>query len=217
MEMIPRALVAGVFAVPRPGPTPPVTADKINRIWGEVSTLAGYRQFQMTPDGSAAQFMGGSPEDAASIQLPLVQVRTSIPLSTDRAGEQVQTVLRTIGRHLDIVEVGNLGIKLVYNAVVPERDARAFVLHRLLQKTDDDLGELRAGGGGLWAGVKYVSGSDQSQYAILIEPLVADNTMLFLDLDVQFPGRASLDDVADRVKEVERYMTGPVNGYLDNA
>ncbi len=90
MELIPKALVVGVFAPPPPSPTPIVTQEKINQVWAELAPRHGYRQLQFGPDGSAAQFLGATGDDGATIQLPLLQVRSRIATTAMNAADEAQ-------------------------------------------------------------------------------------------------------------------------------
>jgi hypothetical protein len=216
MNLIPRALVVGVF-IPPPGVVPgikPVTSDVVNRIWSEVTVSYPYRHLEIAPDGSAARFLGASADEQVAIQGPLLQVRDVIGLDAKRSAEKAETILKLVARHLGVGQFFNMGIKYVYHASVASNDARAFVLHGILGKTDADLGELQLGGDAI-AGVKYILPGPGVQYTLLIEPLLADLRNLFIDLDAQFPGSATLDDITTRAKDAERYLTQVVNAYLD--
>jgi hypothetical protein len=221
VELIPKVLVTGLFAAVSPGSTGQVTPEKLNRIWSELAPQLKYRQFQLAPDGSAAQFTGAAAEDGASIQLPLIQIRSTIELDAARTAEQAEEAIKIIARHLGIGQFFNLGIKHVYWATLESNDARAFVLHQLLSKTEDDLAELQQGGT-LWGGVKYVALGGEgeglaSQYTVVIEPLQADNRYLFVDVDATFPGPADLDRITARAKDAERYLTQDVKAYLEKS
>ena len=75
MDLIPKAVIVGLFAPPTPTPQGQVTADKLNRIWSDIGPSHGYTQFQLSPDQAAANFLGASPEIGVTIQPPLLQVR----------------------------------------------------------------------------------------------------------------------------------------------
>lgn len=216
MEFIPRALVVGLFAATQPGAAP-VTEEKINRIWSEVAPRQAYRQLQMAPDGSGAQFVGKTPSDGATIQLPLIQVRSNIETTAANSADEAQVTIRSIAKHLGLAQFFNLGIKLVYHAPVLTNDARGFLLNNVLRKGSDELGMLERGGP-FWAGVKYgAAAADNSHYTLAIEPWLADDKFLFIDLDVQYPGAITIDDIADRAGEAAEYLSGPVKEYLDRS
>ena len=151
MEFIPKALIVGVFAAVQPAAGAVVTQDKLNRIWSEVAPRRGYRQLQLAPDGSGAQFLGSTPEDGAAIQLPLIQVRSTIDTTAANAAEESEWTLKTIAKHLGLAQFFNLGVKHVYHAPIPTNDARGYVLRRLLNKTEDEVGVLERGGD-FWEG-----------------------------------------------------------------
>src|SRR6266540_581975 len=193
MELIPKALVVGVFAAVQPTAGQPVTSEKLNRIWAEVAPRHGYRQLQLAPDGSAAQFFGATPEDGATIQLPLIQVRESITYGASNAADEAQDILKAIATNLGINQFFNLGIKHIFHVTVADNDARGCVMRRLVGKEEADLERLQRGGS-LWSGLKYgVTGADGAQYTLVVEPFLADNRFIFVDLDAAFPGPVSLD------------------------
>lgn len=217
MELIPKALIIGVFAAVQPTPSQTVTTEKLNRIWAEVAPRHGYRQLQLGPDGSAAQFFGATSDDGATIQLPLIQVRESITYGAANAADDAQDILKAIAANLGIEQFFNLGIKHVFHVPVPDNDARGFVMRRLVGKEQGDLEGLERGGS-LWSGLKYgVTEADEVQYTLVIEPWLADNRFIFLDLDAAFPGPVTLEAVKDRARDAEQYASGPVKAYLDNA
>ena len=69
--------------------------------------------------------------------------------------------------------------------------------------SDDDLGKLSLGGE-QWVGLKYVTQSveETQQYTVLIEPLQADPTQLFIDVDAAYPGEARLDEIKSKTEDV---------------
>jgi len=218
MELLPKAMIVGVYAaVPPTAVAPPVTEERINRIWAEVAPRQGYRQLQIAPDGSSAQFLGRTGDDGVSIQLPVIQVRTAIGLTQEKAADEVQVVLKAVAKHLGLTEFFNLGIKHIYHAPVADRDARSFVQLRLLGKDEPSLDRLLRGGD-FWTGLKLgLSAPDGSFYLLTLEPWLADNQAIFVDLDAQFPGVANLDDVRDRAREAHEYAQTAVKEYLDIA
>lgn len=212
MELIPKALVVGLFAATQPGPP---DRDRVNRVWAELSGRQEYRQLNFTGDG--AQLLGTTADDALLIQPPLIQVRSTARMGLQNAADEAEVALKTVARHLGLAQFFNLGIKHVYHGPAPDRDARTFVLRRLLAKEDDELGALERGDR-FWAGLKYgAAAPDGSTYILVIEPLLSDNEFLFLDLDAQFPGPADLDRVRDRAREAAEYADGAVRQYLERA
>ncbi len=98
-----------------------------------------------------------------------------------------------------------------------DRDARSFVQLRLLGKDEPSLDRLLRGGD-FWTGLKLgLSAPDGSFYLLTLEPWLADNQAIFVDLDAQFPGVANLDDVRARAREAHEYAQTAVKEYLDIA
>lgn len=210
MELIPKALVVGVFAA-----TPPGVPDRerLNRVWGELSARQDYRQFTITGDG--AQFAGASADDALVIQPPLVQVRSSARLGAQNAADEAQVAIKAVAKHMGWTQFFNLGIKHVFNATAPNNDARTFVMQQLLHADESAHGVLERGGM-FWGGVKYgAAAADNTAYTVLVEPLIADNQYLFIDLDAQFPGPIDPDRITDKAADVHDYAMHALRQYLE--
>jgi hypothetical protein len=217
MELVPKYSVIGVITPPLgvPGGPKAPTTDVLNRIWSEIGPQYGYRRLELSADGTAAQIVGATDEDAVNIQPPLLQVLGSIKMTTQHSADQAYAILRVIAQHLGLTQFFNLGVKYIYHAPAPGKDGRAFVLHHLMGKDDAAVAGLQRGGD-LWTGVKYaVPDAEGNVFTLMVEPLIADNAFLFLDLDAQFPSLISLDDLRERAQDAERYMQQTVGSYLD--
>lgn len=216
MDLIPKAMVVGVFVPPAPPGQQQVSADRINRIWAELAPAHGFTSLQMAPDGSVANFVGRTGEDGITIQPPLIQIRSSIETSTSVAAETVESMVKVITRHLNAPQIFNVGIRHVYVAPLPDNDARGFVLHRLLRSDEQDLASLSGDPDHAWGGLKYLIPLADRQYTLVIEPSVLEEMRsLYIDLDAQFPGQAVPGAIAERAQEAQDYLTGVVNQYLD--
>lgn len=221
MDLIARALIVGsVLPAAPPGVTQPgvpeITFDKMNRIFGEVASRFGYRSFQSNPEGTSGQIQKTTPGNAVVIQPGLLQVQDTVERTPELATDQVEDVFQIAAQHLQIMEVLQLGVKWVFNLPIPSRDAAGFVLHHLVRRSEDDLAELSLGGT-VWAGTKFVTSSvsGDAQYTVLIEPLVADMTQLYLDVDANFPGSQTLDRVKERAIDVLQYVRTPLKNYIE--
>lgn len=219
MEVIPKAFVVGLFVPVVPGQSP-ANAERLNRIWSDVGPSHGYTQLQLAPDQAAGNFLGASPEIGVTIQPPLLQVRDLLgmpgrPMVPDDAAERAEEILRTVARHLGQDQFFNLGIKIVYHAPHPANDAKGFILNQLLSRGGEGLDELTLGGD-FWGGVKFVAGHPQGEYTLLLEPARVDELKsLFIDLDAQYPGPATLDSIADRARDAHAYVSQNVSRFLD--
>lgn len=212
MELLPRAVVIGVFA-----PVPPGQLDqqKVNNLWAEISVRHEYRQHSYLGEG--AHFSGGGPDDGLVVQPPIVQVRSSARLGVANAADEAEEVIAAVGRHLGWAQFLNLGVKLVFHAPAPVGGAQEYVRRRLLGDTARNLDQLDRGGG-IWTGLKLgIAAADGSQFTLTVEPLHADDSMLFVDLDAQFPGQCELGRIREHVAEVEDYASRAVKHYLENA
>lgn len=214
---MPQALVVAVVTPPPgvPGGVQ-VDADRLNRIWSELASLHGYRQYALAPDQSGAEFTGASQAEGLVIRPPLIQLRDKISFTAGQSAEKLQDGLKVVMRHLGVNQIFNLGIRHIYHATTPENDGRGFVMHRVLGKVEDEIAGLSVGER-LWLGLKLVTGAADRQYTLVVEPLQADERLLYVDLDAQFPGQASPDAVKERAHDAEQYLTTSVRGYLDQA
>src|ERR1700694_4793596 len=107
MKLLPRSHVFGDFSALNPGPEGLVSVEKLNRVWAELAPLYNYRQLQLAPDASGAQFVGATTDDGITIQPPLIQVRLPISMTADIAADEAQSILRVIQRHLGVSQFFN--------------------------------------------------------------------------------------------------------------
>jgi hypothetical protein len=217
MEFVPKHLVAGMYLPQSSSPgSPVVTMEKLNMIWSQVSPVYDYRQLQVAADRSAGAFIGVTEEDRVTIQPPLVQVRTPIDMTARKAAEKAKHIVEVISGILGVSQFYNLGIRFILHCVVPGGDSNAAILHRVMEKEEKELLALRAGGD-ISAGVRFfVNPSQGVRYVITIEPLFAQPSFLFLDLDAAFDGPVgSPDSITERADEVEEYLRKGVGSFLD--
>lgn len=210
MEYIPKALVIGVFAATAPGP---VSDDAINRIWMQLSKRMGYRQLSRTGEGGAQFVTGG--DDAFIIQPPLLQFRSSAQLGFANAADDAQVCLKIAAEQLNATQFANLGIKQVLHVTAPDGDAVGYIQRRLLAGDPEATIPLERGNSVMTGLKHFARAADNSVYALVIEPLILDPKLIFVDLDAQMPGQADLDRLTDRAGDVQRYMTENVRQYLE--
>jgi hypothetical protein len=212
VDFIPKALVVGVLAAVAPTAA---NTDVVNRIWMQLSRRMGYRQLVQGGEGGA-QFLT-SPDDAFIIQPPLLQFRSPVNMTWDKAAEDAEVCLKTAAEHLGATQFANLGIKHVLHAQAPDSDGRAFLQSRLVPGAEDGLDTLVGSGSG-WVGIKYrIEVSDEVSRTLVIEPLASDPKMVFIDLDSQHEGQADLDRIEERAKDAERFLSQTVRPYLESA
>ena len=226
VEMIPKAVVAGLFQGQFVSTgsvnmllqgTQLVTRDMINRIWSDVVKEYPYQSLQFEPSGQAGAFIGeGGQEDAVIIQPPLIQIRSLVekdPRGVIGIAEKVGGIFKMALHHLGGPAPINLGVKIVYHSPAPGRSAVDF-LHTELIKGDEDLRSL-AGAMTYEASFKvFLTGTD-AVHTLLVEPLRADPSQLFIDLDAQFPGVVDVTRIEDRIVSVNEFVTKQVADFLD--
>lgn len=211
MELLPRAAIVGVFA---PAPPGQLDQQKVNNLWGEISVRHEYREYRYLGEGA---HFGSGTDDGLVLQPPIVQVRSSARLGIANAAEEAEEIIAAVGRHLGWAQFLNLGVKLVFHGTAPVGGARDFVRRRLLGNGAPNIDRLDRGGG-IWAGLKLgMLSADGSQFTLVVEPLHADDAVLFVDLDAQFPGPCELGRIRERVATVEDYASRVVKPYLEEA
>src|SRR6266511_4182166 len=222
MELIPKAIIAGLVLPPQisfpltPGSlqaSSAVSQEALNRVWVDVVQVYPYQGLQLQPGGAGAIFTGGLPDQAVIIQPPLVQVRDVIELDIRQLSEKISFIFKTAMHHLGPSQPQGLGIKLIHHAPAPGRDAVKFILGRMFQG-EDDLGSL-AGGMSYDVGLKFILQAPEVIYTLLVEPLRADLSTIFIDLDAQFPGTVNLEEIKDRVVSVDSFMKTQVRSFLE--
>jgi hypothetical protein len=222
VELIPRAVIAGLVIptqIPFPIPSgslpglPTVSQEALNRVWVDVVKVYPYQGLQLQPGGAGAIFTGGLPDQAVIIQPPLVQVRDVIELDMRQLAEKISFIFKTAAHHLGPAQPQGLGVKLIYHAPAPGRDAVKFLRAQMTQY-DDDLASL-AGGMSYDVGFKFVLQSPNLIYTLVLEPLRADLSTLFIDLDAQFSGITNLEDTQERIATVDSFMRTQVRSFLE--
>lgn len=226
MELIPKVLVVGVTQGPFPttGPLVPLqapqqlTRDVINRIWSAVVKDYPYQSLQLEPTGKGAVFLGESNFDLVVLQPPLFQFRSTFDddslSTTRRLAEKAQTIFGIILQHVPNPPPLNLGVRMVYHSPAPGGDAVAFARTDLVNG-EEDLRTL-AGGMAFEAAIKVLMHGEDRDYTLAVEPLLADRSVLFIDLDGQFPGIVDQAHISDRILEVESFLVQQVRHFIES-
>ena len=223
MDLITKNLIVGAglptsppgLAFQIPG-TPEITFDRLNHIFGEIAAMFAYRTFQSGPEGESAQIFGATPHQVVSIQPGLIQVQEPIELSPEKATEKVQRVFSIAAKHLSVTQILGFGIKWIAHMPINSKDARAFVIDQVYKQSDQVL-EVLGLGGRQWLGMKYVAQDPlgQKQFTVVIEPFLADETHLYIDVDANFGPGVELGEIKAKADEVLDYIRVPVKQYLE--
>ena len=64
-------------------------------------------------------------------------------------------------------------------------------------------------------GFKFVLQAPDVIYTLALEPLRADLSALFIDLDAQFSGVTNLEDTKERIATVDSFMRTQVRSFLE--
>lgn len=90
MEMIPKAIVIGLFSSVGLSEDTQPTTEKLSRVWTELAPTYGLTQLQLDPSGTAAVMEG--PTAGITVQPPLLQFRQPILQTPDRSADGAQMV-----------------------------------------------------------------------------------------------------------------------------
>lgn len=227
VELIPTAVVAGMLVqtqiistgpaslLLQPPGAEPVTRDVINRIWSDVVKEYPYQSLQFDPaGGGGAAFVGSTPDEAVILQPPLVQVRELAGAGgVPESARKIAFVLQAVVHHLSGTLPVNLGVKLVYRVPSPGGSSIDFLLSEFV-KGENDMRSL-AGAMEFEASIKLVLKGTDVVHTVLIEPLHADLSYLYLDLDTQFQGVVDVARVAERIGQAEAFLSTQVRTFLE--
>jgi hypothetical protein len=217
MEPLFRSLVVGLVPQPTQVPPTPFDRESLQRIFIDVSRSYPYAQFGFLPADQGAQFLN-PPEDRVMVQPGLIQVAAPLESTAERGREKAVAVLRVIAERLSLHNFVVCGIKVVAHVPAPEEGAREFVQSRLMSGQTDHLAEL--GEGFFGGGVKFrrFDLERPQETVLLVEPLVNDDTFIFVDYDHQ---RAmpfiEVDPIGSWIDEAFDFVRGPVMAILKEA
>jgi len=214
VELVPQLLFAGALLSPPPTlESDQATRERMNLIWQDVVSRYPYQVLQVTAFG--AQFIGAKLDDSVAIELPVVQVRSPVSGDLEGVARKAQDIFDIVGAHFGDARLINPGLRLISHVPAGPRGARQFLLHQVLSKTEDELAGL-ASSERFSAGLKlYVQTPDDGFRQLQLEPLLADDEYLFVDLDLQLPGEAKASWVTFQSEESMNFLRKSVIPYLD--
>lgn len=191
-EILPQHLTVGIVPVPQR----PFSQDDLHKLFGAISKIEPYQQFNFLPAETGAQLLN-SPDDVVLLQPGLLQVRTPV-MTAGRAREKVLEIFSLSFSRLKLSGIVQTGVKVIAHAPAPgaQPHAKDFVATQLLRRGDEHIEEL--GPSFFAGGIKYRSVASENsprEEVLLIEPYVADDSLLYIDYDVQ--NFAQLQDPTD--------------------
>ncbi|MGB9113350.1 MAG: hypothetical protein WCF24_11575 [Acidimicrobiales bacterium] len=226
MEIIPKAIIAGLFrggvgavtatAAPQMPGGGTIGRDVINSIWADVvKQYPTYQSLQFDPSGRGGAFVGeAGPDDLVLIQPPLMQVRTPVTeLGVSHTADKVAFVFKTALFYFSGPPAVNLGVKLVCYAPSPAGDAIAFIRSEIIKGEEDY--QILAGQMPYRANLNVDMQGEGQTYVLNVQPLHADNKMLYLDIDIQTPGLVDEQSIAAKILYAHEFMTTHVGNFLD--
>lgn len=219
VDSLPQGLIVGLV-LPQAPPgvelpdLPEITFELLSALFSELALSQGYRNFQSEPNGSFLIY-GPNVNDKLVVQAGLVQVSDPVAEGAQRAADRAGQVIKSVVGHLGIIHVLQLGVKWVFHVPCPD-GARKFALERLARTTEEQLDDL-AMGAPVWPGVHYMSVSDAqgTQWSVRIEPLLADDAFLFVEVDTGF-SNVQVPGIRETIGRVLEYAQGPVMAHIDN-
>ena len=203
-----RHLVVALAPLPRKLPPEPLNADDLQRVFADVRPDTNYQQFQFLPGGTGATMFSAG-DDRLIVQPQLVQLTRRIESTAERTRETSVAVLRSVEKRLMFQNYTQCGIKVVAHVPPPAMaDAKAFVADRLIHEGSEAVQEL--GPMFFAGGIKFRSAQGSTLQELNVEPLMADNTLLYVDYDVQRSENfAALEPVTTWIDEAFDFVRGP--------
>ena len=206
MEPLFRQLVVGLVPQPTQIPPAPFAREDLQRAFFDVTREHPYQQFAFLPGDSGAEF-ANSVEDGVAVQPALIQVRTPVDLTPERAREKAIDVVRVLRKRLAIASFLLCGIKVVAHVPAPG-EARTFVAERLMREAEriEELGPHYFAGG-----LKYRSLEDEGlvEGVLLVEPLIQDDKLIFIDYDIQRRTPSDGSQLGEWIDDAFAFVRGP--------
>jgi hypothetical protein len=214
VELLYQHIIVGLLPQPTQMPPAPFPQEALQRVFLDLTQEHTYQQFGFLPDGGA-QLLAG-PDDAVIIQPGLIQARTPVSMTKEHAAKKVVAIFRAVSKRLNLGVFVSGGTKVIVHAPVPPplQDARQFVGEKLMRSAEQaaELGPNYFSGG-----VKFRSiEQDRREENLLIEPFVRDDSMVFIDYDVQRVEQITDVHVVDQwLDEAYDFIDGNVRRLLE--
>jgi hypothetical protein len=190
-----RSLIVGLVPAGNDGGLHPFAPDALHDAYREITGHYPYAEFRLVAGGGAAQLSNG-PRDFVTLDPRLLQVRTDIVLTPAMAQAKTIEILRRAIARLNQDDFAQCGIHINAHTPVPSSspNARSYLTDELM-----DAGEqARMLGPGFFACLQFRRSTTNIEEQLSVEPLLADDRFLFLNLDVQRAGpHGDLDELDD--------------------
>lgn len=190
---------------PLPSGSPRFAADKLTRLYGEMSGF-GFDSFSLLPIGAQ---MATLPARQAIISLERTLLNEQFMLSGSSLrpfGELAAVLVDKVQTVLEVDGYRGLILKLTAAWPVGTGDAHDFVSKAV------NIGEnitLRLGAGFEVAGVRFHRGKkgDSDEWNVRVEPLLAEPDKLFIEIQFQSTRFFNVGtEVSSRLEELERFL-----------
>lgn len=216
LEPVFRQLIVGLIPQPSAVPPAPYPMEELEQVVFEITQDYPFQQFEFLP-GEIGLQLTNTPSDVVVVQPGLHQVQTPVELTPERAREKAATIIDRISKRLKTADYLAYGVKVVAHIPLPgaDPDGKRFVSEKLMHAEElaRVLGPDFFGGG-----VKYHSISDDAELeeVLLLEPFVADNSLVFVDFNVHHQRRFSgLDQLGTWIDNCFSFVSGPAMRILE--
>jgi hypothetical protein len=215
-QMEPRyqSLMVALVPQPRQMPPPGFDKDELQRIFSDVIRHHSYQSFEFIFDGRGAQFSNGE-NDLVELRPALLRVQAKMDglevLPAPSAAEKAERIFKIASERLQLERFLQCAIQVVAFIDAPSGDAQAFVAEHLLKDGEQAkvLGPEFFGGGVRFRRLRPLEGGEDS---LSIEPSVHDNSLVFLEYQVNRSATASpltLPETAAWTSDALDFLAGP--------
>jgi hypothetical protein len=181
-----KSLTVALVPQPRQMPPPGFDQGELQRVFSEVIQHHPYQAFEFIFDGRGAQFSNGE-DDVVELRPAMfrIQARMDGPevLPANSATEKVERILKIAAERLQQESFLQCAVRIVAFVDAPAGDAQGFVAEHLLKDSEQAkvLGPEFFGGGVRFRRLRPEDGGEDS---LSIEPSVEDNSLVFLEYQV---------------------------------
>jgi hypothetical protein len=198
-------LTVGILYLPVELPRP-----KLTKLYAAISDrYPDYESFTSLPDGA----MLASGTANCIIQTGRLQLNEDFGVF-ELIQDKFVDVMRVVAERLDIRQFLQFGVKITATAPMrsPNQAGRFLeqALLRLSTEQLDRLGTKRPG-----AGLRAFVEREGAQCTLRVEPLLADQSQVFLEVDAQYTGAfTELGDTGNKIRRVYDYMFVDVKNFI---
>lgn len=191
-------------------PPAELSRPKLTKLYATISErYPEYESFTSLPDGAVLASSAAN----CIIQTGRLQLNEDFGVF-EFIRDKFVAVMHVVAERLDLSQFVQFGVKIVATAPMKSTKAAGQFLEEALLKLSGDqldrLGSKREG-----AGLRAFIDREGAACTLRIEPLLGDQSQVYLEVDAQYPGAfAKLDGIGEKIKLVYDYMFTDVRGFL---